>query len=102
MDYYIYNADVYCERCTRVIQSKLDGLKRTRKKVVKTSIEDSANYPVGPYSDERSDTPEHCRRCHAFLEQPLTMDGVEYVKASHEERPTAITEMWMRFYDIRG
>jgi len=46
--------------------------------------EDSNHYPHGPIGDGggEADCPQHCDSCGAFLENPLTPDGVAYVADS--------------------
>jgi len=60
-------------------------------------MDDSDTYPQGPYADGggESDTPAHCDVCGVFLENPLTPDGVEYVREliRAEGNPT-----WAEFY----
>ncbi len=56
---------------------------------------DSDEHPKGPYSDGggESDSPQHCASCGTFLENPLTDEGVEYVRESGNRE-------WADFYDI--
>jgi hypothetical protein len=56
---------------------------------------DSGEYPCGPYSDGggESDHPTHCGSCQEFLENPLTSDGMVYVR-EHDN------SMWDAFYGI--
>lgn len=75
MDTYIYQADLYCDECagdTAQPYAALDvGL-------------DSDDIAIGPYADGggEADCPQHCGGCGVFLENPLTGDGVEYVRAA--------------------
>jgi hypothetical protein len=92
MNAYIYSASIYCEPCGRIIQADT------------VPSEDSETYPQGPYSDGggEADTPQHCDRCLTFLENPLTPDGIEYVREkiaqSNPMRPGVTIREWMEFY----
>lgn len=59
------------------------------------STYDSGEYPKGPYGDGggESDSPQHCGACHEFLENSLTSDGAEYVRANQRDE-------WDSFYGI--
>lgn len=77
-----------------------DALERSafRKLAVDSSDEssyDSDEFPKGPYLDGggESDTPQHCGACHEFLENPLTDDGLEYVRENQRDE-------WDSFYEI--
>ena len=91
MNAYIYNAALYCEPCgTR----KQESIKSSAfgscgmcdffhtKAAHREEYGDSNEWPQGPYSDGggESDTPAHCEVCGVVLENPLTTDGVEYVR----------------------
>lgn len=45
---------------------------------------DSDDYPKGPYENGggEADAPQHCDHCGTFLENPLTPDGVAYVRGA--------------------
>lgn len=57
MDVYIYQAAIYCEDCRNPEME-------------------------GPHSEGggEADAPQHCDTCKAFLENPLTADGYDYVR----------------------
>jgi hypothetical protein len=99
-DVYIYQADTYCENCASKIQEKLnaEGVEDDR---------ESDTYPQGPYSDEESDTPEHCAVCHTFLHNPLTQAGYDYVREQAAEKAeNPVVKEWLDYYggdtDING
>lgn len=48
---------------------------------------DSDDLPKGPYGDGggEADSPQHCDGCGIHLENPLTADGVEYVRTAISE-----------------
>jgi hypothetical protein len=91
MDAYIFDAELLCSDCAESVMARLPK---------------SDDYPKGPYSDGggEADCPNHCGICGLFLENPLTDDGVEYVKAAIAEfdstgrgTPEVIAE-WREFY----
>lgn len=92
MEAYIYNADIYCPRCAKLIQSDL------------APTSDSDSYPQGPYANGGgdSDSPQHCARCLTFLENPLTVDGVAYVRElmsrSNPIHPSTALLEWADYY----
>ncbi|MFN0317543.1 MAG: hypothetical protein ACKVQA_21165 [Burkholderiales bacterium] len=56
---------------------------------------DSSEYPKGPYDEGggEADSPQHCGGCREFLENPLTPDGMEYVRDAKNAE-------WDAFYGI--
>jgi hypothetical protein len=103
---YIFAADVYCEDCTRNHLMEQDEvmiafpdlmgggahLIRTEDMLAELvrangcdpenpATWDSGDYPKGPEADGggEADSPQNCCVCGAFLENPLTSDGYEYV-----------------------
>jgi hypothetical protein len=97
---YIYRAALHCERCTNLIKSDLTAPANPGDE----NTFDSDDYPKGPYSDGggESDCPQHCDTCGQFLENPLTTDGIAYIreqirKANPMHPSPAILE-WAAFY----
>lgn len=94
---FIYNADIYCERCGQSISNRLknEGVE---------DFGDSNGFPQGPYGDGggEADTPQHCGACRAFLENPLTRDGVAYVRERLSEGTgdMAVLRAWSEFYGL--
>jgi len=94
MNVYVHDADLFCEMC---------GIRR-KYQLTKRGVEDSGDsndFPQGPYPNGggEADTPAHCGECGIFLENPLTKDGVEYVRERIEEpAQNAVTQLWHRFY----
>lgn len=91
MDVYIYEADIICAECGEIIRKEL------------TPSDDSNDYPQGPYSDGggEADIPQHCGACHVFLKNPLTKDGVEYVReALLDWHQGECVQEWASFYGI--
>lgn len=72
---YIHQADIYCESCGQGLVTDLmcEGYKDDG---------DSDTFPQGPYDNGggEADSPQHCGMCQAFLFNPLTAYGVEYVR----------------------
>lgn len=89
---YIYQADVLCDDCADDIKSKLARPKDMDRY-------DSDEYPKGPYNADESDSPQHCGHCQEFLENPLTTDGIEYVRESIEQAPNnPACILWADYY----
>ena len=101
MNVYIYAANIYCKDCGEAIVERLDR-------------EDIGDFPSGPYScgGGESDSPQHCgagsdclnaiklsdeTKVGAWLENELTVEGVEYVRDAIREGGE-IAELWADFY----
>lgn len=94
MKAFIYRADIYCEGCGNAIKRDLDTASLV-------TLEDSDHYPQGPYCNGggEADCPQHCGACGVFLENPLTSDGVEYVReALTSDGDASILAEWRDFY----
>lgn len=94
MDFYVFQADVYCVACGADICAKLpapDGYPDEH-------IYDSGDYPKGPYGPEEADSPQHCAGCGLFLQNPLTRDGYAYVREALASGATA--NVWRDFYGV--
>lgn len=81
---YIYQADIYCEPCGKDICDDLIASGNLPN-------EDSDHYPQGPYPNGggEADCPQHCATCHTFLENPLTSEGLEYLKEQIRRHPNS-------------
>lgn len=107
----IYCADVYCADCTSEIlaQCRTDGsaaeLESRGADLEDEHTYDSDEYPK--YYDpetEESDSPQHCGDCGVFLQNPLTSDGDDYVRAAvveaaEREVLTGPVAEWREYYD---
>ena len=107
MNSYVYDADIYCERCAKNIMRRIQrGVDRSA---------DPHAWPEPVVNSTEADTPQHCgsgSKCldahrwsdgtegGKFLENELTADGANYVRARHAERATEITAFWMDFYNL--
>ncbi len=88
MNAYIYNADIYCEPCGKKIAASLA-------KPSYPKPYDTGDYPLEVSNGGgESDSPAHCGNCHAFLENPLTSDGFDYVRQAQGE----VADQWKKFY----
>lgn len=82
---FIYQAALLCEDCGEARRAALKAGGRSPENPNDESSYDSNDYPKGPFDAGESDSPDHCDHCGAFLENPLTPDGVTYVKAAVEK-----------------
>lgn len=71
---YVYQSALYCEPCGEAVEHDVFAAG-----VFESADSDDA--PQGPYADGggEADSPQHCDACGAFLDNPLTGDGVAYV-----------------------
>jgi hypothetical protein len=95
MNVYIYNADIYCANCAN------EMIDECRERGIDDDG-DSNTFPQGPYSGGggEADYPQHCGSCHAFLENPLTSDGDDYVLSHIADDPESTTvQEWREYYD---
>jgi hypothetical protein len=85
---YIYEAAFYCEDCGIALRRTLDEKGERPADPDDEHTYDSDEYPKGPYPDSggEADCPQHCDGCGLFLENPLTSDGVEYVREAIRRR----------------
>jgi len=104
MKAYIFRAALHCECC---ISATLEHLPAPAGyNPSNESTWDSDDYPKGPYDDGggEADTPQHCDTCGAFLENPLTPDGLAYVREALAEREQSgrgsadVLATWSAFY----
>lgn len=110
---YVYRAALWCEDCGEGIKRDLASGGKAPDHPDDESSYDLDDYPEGPYPDGggEADMPQHCDGCGTFLENPLTGEGVQYVREAIREalvhqarsaRPVesvALTE-WAPYYDI--
>ena len=69
---------------------------------------DSAEFPKGPFGDGggEADSPQYCDNCDLFLDNPLTEDGLNYVKEmiidniSDGFGSIEVLKEWIDFYDL--
>jgi hypothetical protein len=96
-DVFMYQAELFCRECGEHLRATVSPIS-----------EDSDSYPQGPYPDGggEADAPQHCGDCHEFLKNPLTPDGVAYVRRKLTEYATTgigrdlVLVVWREFYDL--
>lgn len=102
MNVFVYRADLLCEDCGNATRQQLTRRGEAPPHPEDESSYDSFEFPKGPYLDGggEADHPCYCRDCDTFLENPLTPDGVAYVRGTHDRHPTDTSREWCEFYGI--
>jgi len=125
MNAYIFEADIFCEDCGEAIRDNLTKEGQAPEDPEDEGSYDSDDFPKGPYPDGggEADCPQHCgnhdrclnvfilpngRKVGAFLENPLTLDGVRMVEEcckrdmNNRDRCAGAValEIWAPFYEI--
>lgn len=59
-DSYVFQADMWCETCAEDVRKDIEKQGKQPEDLDDESSYDSDDYPKGPYSDQESDSPEHC------------------------------------------
>ncbi len=107
---YMYKAALYCQHCGEEIKKHLSTSGNVPQNLDETQY-DSDSYPKGPYPDGggEADSPQHCDKCGRFLENPLTQEGIEYVRRAVDDYDPSgggsapVIQEWMDFYsDVLG
>ena len=116
MDAYIYCADIYCADCGRAIRKQLKREGHAPADPRDGSSYDSDEYPKGPFEDGggEADCPQHCGSgidclnaitlldnsiIGAFLENPLTQVGYQYVREMYlEDSASELVQLWVDYY----
>ena len=87
MQAYVYKAALLCEDCGR--ERAADIMSQSEAHRCQHGVPycwglcgEGDCLPQGPYADGggEADAPAHCDHCGIFLENPLTSDGLEYVR----------------------
>jgi hypothetical protein len=119
VDVYVYRADLYCVVCGESIRAALTRAGKAPREPENEPTYDSDYFPKGPYEDAGgdADTVHHCgwgARCldptviagetHGrFLENPLTWDGVRYLRGRYAEDPeNPVVAFWVAWYQEQG
>jgi hypothetical protein len=123
MDAYVYQAALSCGPCMirRLVEEKkaspgalgMEPAEALQQIVSANGFTDENDYdsddlPKGPYSNGggEADTPQHCDGCGAFLENPLTGDGVRYVNEKLTEHArdgsgnAEVLKAWAEHYGV--
>ena len=117
MQAYIYCADIYCADCGKTIRKTIRKAGTAPPDPADESSYDSDEYPKGPYADGggEADSPQHCgnhgdcfnaitldggHKIGAWLENPLTSDGVQYVanEIADATGDTEVLQLWAEWY----
>ena len=98
MNAYTYQAALTCEECAEAIRV------RVMAKMYLATIDEIPQGPV-PDGGGEADSPQHCGSCGTFLENPLTAEGVEYVRdelvlarLDGVDGHGSYSEQWRAFY----
>ncbi len=92
-DYFTADADTWCEDCLTSRYGSTEGA-------------DAEGNGIGAVFGEESDTPQYCAGCGAFLENPLTPDGVAYVveavveALAHGRADSVALTDWAPYYGL--
>lgn len=104
MQMMIYGGACYCVPCGTAIRRRLEGAGAPYHADSDETTYDSNDYPKGPYPDGggEADSPQHCDSCGLHLENPLTPDGVAYVREAMidagERGQVSIVDDWAAYY----
>lgn len=102
MNVFIYQSDLYCEDCGRSIRENVP--QPDWAELDNEHTWDSSDWPKGPCADGGGEAgcPQHCAGCGCFLENPLTSDGVEYVRkvVARRREALAAAHVWAEYYGI--
>ena len=102
MGAYAFEGELFCAECAAATMRDLKG------HVPKSCRDDSECWPQGPYADGggEADLPQHCGGCDQFLENPLTADGVAYVRRALARHAAGlggaadVLAQWSSYYGI--
>jgi len=105
MRVFIYQAALYCEDCGNHIRKvcALAGMAKHINPDDESSY-DSGEYPKGSYQPDESDSPQHCDSCGVFLENPLTDDGIAFVRSALKDQAAGLVcndaalAIWRDYY----
>ncbi len=101
MHAFIFRADIYCTGCATSIRHQIEG---NHPEDVRHPDSDRWPQYAGDNGGGEADSPQHCRACGTFLENPLTDIGEKAVAVAIEAHdrhgygdPSAI-QQWRAFY----
>lgn len=101
MNVFIYNGAMYCESCADKIKNEMPEHEHPG-----IWCSDSMRYPQEvPDGGGEADSPQHCDHCNVFLENPLTDQGMSYVRGKVDvltllEGTNPVVKVWADFYGV--
>ena len=109
MDAYVYQSALLCADCGKAIRANTPALDVLSNQELQRLDFDSKDLPMGPYSNGggEADRPQHCDHCGRFLQNPLTDEGLNYVREAvqavqdwqeHSQGSASVIRLWQRFY----
>lgn len=109
---YMFQASMLCEDCGKAKREELTAEGKAPADVDNESTYDSDDFPKGPYgiNGNEADSPYHCDGCSLFLENDLTPEGLECVRAELEKQDALVAngiftggriDDWRDFYADR-
>ncbi len=103
MEYYIYNADMYCVECGEDIKQRIRAEGQTPATPWDETSYDSGDQPLicaaGKYCLNAEILSSYVKMGR-FLRNPLTREGERYVEDLYENDVNDFTLMLMRFYNL--
>ena len=115
---YIYQADIYCDRCGEDIRRRLTAEGLAPANPIDETTFDSDDFPKVDGEGYEVDCPQHCgsgadclepeiiggEKYGKLLEHVLTKTGADYVRSAHAEDPNEVTAYWMERFaeDLEG
>lgn len=92
---YAYQGSLYCETCG---QEVIEEIRSRRDAAERFGSLDSNVFPQAACNGGgEADSPSHCDSCGRFLANPLTADGLQYVREKLEEYGPRL-DVWGPFY----
>lgn len=89
---YSFDADIFCEDCTRMAFKNVDRNNQVDR-------EGNPIHCIPDTADMECDSPQHCGNCGDFLENALTECGDNDVKdAASDELSAKIPQAWKDYY----
>ena len=87
MNAYIFQAALLCEACGEATRDQIHADGHAPISWDDESSYDSDQFPKGPFPQGggEADCPQHCDQCGKFLKNPLTSDGVAYIREKFNE-----------------
>jgi hypothetical protein len=118
--FYLYKDSALCEACGEAVRRELQTKGRVPARPSDESSYLDEEYPKGPYMPDASDAPVHCgrgrgcldpeeiktdhgtERMGAFLGNPLTDKGEQYVREQIAQMKPVAVQIWQPYYELPG